>query len=229
MRRSYRGRVLVRRFTRSELAAHWVVAISVLAMIATGLALGVNVGHDAVFPVHVGSVFVLAAGLVVVAVAGNRRALRSTARELRSLDEDDRRWLAWAPRAALRRGGDPPPIGRFNAGQKANAILSSLFLLTVTGSGLYLWAKVHGLVSDSNIDGAAHNLSAIAIIALVSGHLYMAVLNPGTRRALGGIVTGRVDAGWAAEHHPAWRPEEPPQPSPSSSSTASGSLNGGTR
>jgi formate dehydrogenase subunit gamma len=186
-----------------------VVAASVLAMIATGLALGVNILHDAVFPVHVGSVFALAAGLVAVAAAGNRRALRATARELRSLDRDDRRWLAWAPRAALRRGGDPPPIGRFNAGQKANAMLVTLLLLTVTGSGLYLWAKVHGLVANSNIAGAVHNLSAIAIIALVSGHLYMAVLNPGTRRALGGIVTGRVDARWAAEHHPAWRPEEP--------------------
>jgi formate dehydrogenase subunit gamma len=219
--------MFVRRFTGSELAAHWVVAVSVLAMIATGLALGAGIAHDAVFPVHVGSVFVLAAGLAAVAAAGNRRALRATARELRSLDGDDRRWLAWAPRAALRRGGDPPPIGRFNAGQKANAILVSLFLVTVTGSGLYLWAKVHGLVANSNLDGALHNLSAIAIIALLSGHLYMAVLNPGTRRALGGIVTGRVDARWAAEHHPAWRPDG--QPSPSSSSTASGSLNGGTR
>jgi formate dehydrogenase subunit gamma len=201
--------VLVRRFTRSELAAHWVVALSVLAMIATGLALGLDVAHDAVFPVHVGSVFALAAGLLLVAAAGNRRALRATACELRSLDRDDRRWLAWAPRAALRRGGDPPPIGRFNAGQKANAILVSLFLLTVTGSGLYLWARVHGIVANSNIDGAVHNLSAIAIIALVCGHLYMAVLNPGTRRALAGIVTGHVDAEWAAEHHPAWRPDEP--------------------
>jgi formate dehydrogenase subunit gamma len=202
--------MLVRRFTRSELAAHWIVALSVLAMIATGLALGMDVAHDSVFPVHVGSVFALAAGLVLVAAAGNRRALRSTARELRTLDGDDRRWLAWAPRAALRRGGDPPPIGRFNAGQKANAILVSIFLLTVTGSGLYLWARVHGIVADSNIGGAVHNLSAIAIITLVCGHLYMAVLNPGTRRALAGIVTGRVDAEWAAEHHPAWRPDEPP-------------------
>jgi formate dehydrogenase subunit gamma len=206
--------MFVRRFTRSELAAHWVVAVSVLAMIATGLALGADIAHDVVFPVHVGSVFVLAAGLVAVAVAGNRRALRATARELRSLDGDDRRWLAWAPGAALRRGGEPPPIGRFNAGQKANAMLVTLFLLTVTGSGLYLWAKVHGMVADSNIDGAIHNLSAIAIIALVSGHLYMAVLNPGTRRALGGIVTGRVDARWAAEHHPAWRPDEPDRGDP---------------
>jgi len=209
MVRPYGGRVRIRRFTRSELAAHWVLALSVLTMIATGLALGINIFHSAVFPVHVGSVFVLAAGLVLIAATGNRRALAASARDLRNLDGDDRRWLAWAPRAALRLGGDPPPVGRFNAGQKANALLVTLFLSTVTASGLYLWAKVHGIVSNSNIDGAVHNLSAAAIIVLVSGHLYMAVLNPATRAALRGIVTGRVDAGWAAEHHPAWTPAEP--------------------
>jgi len=202
--------VRVRRFTRSEIAAHWVLALSVLTMIGTGLALGINISHSAVFPIHVGSVFVLAAGIVLIAVAGNRRALASSARDLRAIDRDDRRWLAWAPRAALRLGGDPPPVGRFNAGQKANAILTTLFLSTVTASGLYLWAKVHRLVSNSDIGGAVHNLSAAAIIVLVSGHLYMAVLNPATRAALGGIVTGRVDAEWAADHHPAWKPDEPP-------------------
>src|SRR6185437_4907084 len=140
IRRPYGGRVRVRRFTRSELAAHWVLALSVLTMIATGLALGINIYHSAVFPVHVGSVFALAAGLAVIAASGDRRALASSARDLRTIDDDDRRWLAWAPRAALRRGGGPPPVGRFNAGQKANALLVTLFLTTVTASGLYLWA-----------------------------------------------------------------------------------------
>jgi formate dehydrogenase subunit gamma len=85
-----------------------------------------------------------------------------------------------------------------------------LLLLAVTVSGLYWWARLHGFVANSNLDGAVHNVAAVAIIVLVCGHLYMAVLNPGTRRALRGIVTGRVDAEWAAQHHPAWRPEKPP-------------------
>src|SRR5262249_60332207 len=111
---------------------------------------------------------------------GTGRALAAPARAWRTRGGAARRWLAWAPRAALRLAGDPPPVGRFNAGQKANALLVTLFLSTVTASGLYLWAKVHGIVSNSNIDGAVHNLSAAAIIVLVSGHLYMAVLNPAT-------------------------------------------------
>jgi formate dehydrogenase subunit gamma len=209
----------VRRFTRSELAVHWTLALTVLAMILTGIALGANVWHAAAFPVHVGSVFVLAAGLVLVALAGDGPAIRDTARDLRSFGGDDRRWLLHAPRIALRGGG--PPVGRFNAGQKLNTMLISALLVASTASGLYWWARLHGVFANSNLDGAIHNVAGVSIIVLVCGHLYMAVLNPATRHALHGITTGYVDADWAAEHHAAWvagrdaatRPEAPPRPS----------------
>ncbi len=213
--------MLVRRFTRSELAVHWTLALAVIAMIATGIALGANVWHAEVFPVHVGSVFVLAGGLVLLALAGDRGAIRRTARDLRTFRRDDGRWLAQAPRIVLR-GRAGPPVGRFNAGQKLNAVLISTLLVASTASGLYWWAKLHGVFANSNLDGAIHNVAGVTIIVLVCGHLYMAVLNPGTRAALRGITTGKVDAGWAAHHHAAWvtepdRPTPPagtPRPSP---------------
>ena len=49
----------------------------------------------------------------LIVVLGDRRAARATARELDRFDRDDLRWLA-------RR--QPAPQGRFNAGQKLNAI-----------------------------------------------------------------------------------------------------------
>ena len=199
--------MLVRRFTRSELAVHWTLAVSVLLMILSGIALGVNIGHAAAFPVHVGSVFLLAGGVLLAMLAGDRPALRRAARQLRRLDAEDRRWLAWAPRNLLGGGGDPPAVGRFNAGQKLNAMVIGTLLVASTGSGFYWWAKLHGVFSNSNLDGAVHNVAGVAIIVLVCGHLYMAVLNPATRHALRGITTGSVDAGWAAEHHPAWLAE----------------------
>jgi formate dehydrogenase subunit gamma len=197
----------VRRFTRSELAVHWALAATVLAMIATGIALGVNVWHGVVFPVHVASVFVLACGIGVTAIVGDPAALQRAGAQLSRIERDDRRWLGWAPRRLLGSGGDPPPVGRFNAGQKLNAILIATLLCASTASGIYWWARLHGLVSNSNIDGAIHNVAGVAIIVLVCGHLYMAVLNPGTRHALRGITTGRGDAEWAAHHHPTWLAE----------------------
>jgi len=194
--------MLVRRFTRSELVVHWTLALTVLAMILTGIALGMNVWHAAVFPVHVGSVFVLAGGLVLVALAGDRPAILRTARDLRTFGRGDRRWLAQAPRIVL--GGEGPPAGRFNAGQKLNALLVSTLLVASTASGLYWWARLHGVFANSNLDGAIHNVAGVSIIVLVCGHLYMAVVNPATREALRGITTGRVDAEWASHHHAAW-------------------------
>ena len=199
--------MLVQRFTRSELAVHWALAVSVILMILSGIALGVNVWHAAVFPVHVGSVFLLAGGVLLAALAGDRPALRRAARQLRTLDGEDRRWLAWAPRSLLGGSGEPPRVGRFNAGQKLNAMLITVLLAASIGSGLYWWARLHGVFGNSNIDGAVHNVAGVAIIVLVCGHLYMAVLNPATRHALRGITTGSVEAGWAAEHHPAWLAE----------------------
>lgn len=183
---------------------HWTLAASVLLMILTGIALGADVWHAAAFPVHVGSVFLLAGGVLLAALLGDRPALRRAARQLRTLDRDDRRWLAWAPRNLLGGSSHPPPVGRFNGGQKVNSMLTGTLLVASIGSGLYWWAKLHGIFSNSNLDGAIHNAAGVAIIGLVCGHLYMAVLNPATRHALRGITTGNVDAGWAAEHHPAW-------------------------
>lgn len=194
----------VRRFTRSEIAVHWALAATVLAMIATGIALGVNLWHGVAFPVHVASVFVLVAGIFVIAIVGDPAALSGAGGQLSRIERDDRRWLGWAPQRLLGGAADPPPVGRFNAGQKLNAILIATLLCASTASGIYWWARLHGIVSNSNIDGAVHNVAGVAIIVLVCGHLYMAVLNPGTRHALRGITTGRVDAEWAADHHPAW-------------------------
>jgi len=200
----------VRRFTRSELAVHWTFAAAVLAMIATGIALGVNMWHGVAFPVHVASVFVLAAGIFVIAIVGDPAALSRAGGQLSRIERDDRRWLGWAPRRLLGGDVDPPPVGRFNAGQKLNAILIATLLCASTASGIYWWARLHSLVSNSNVDGAIHNVAGVAIIVLVCGHLYMAVLNPGTRHALRGITTGRVDAEWAAHHHPAWLADAQP-------------------
>jgi formate dehydrogenase subunit gamma len=197
--------MLVRRFTHSELLVHWTLALTVLAMILTGIALGADVWHALVFPVHVGSVFVLAGGLVLLALAGDRAAIRRTARDLRTFGRDDRRWLAQAPRVVL--GGDGPPAGRFNAGQKLNTLLVSALLVASTATGLYWWAKLHGVFANSNVVGGIHNVAGVTIIVLVCGHLYMAVLNPATRSALRGITTGCVDAEWAAHHHAAWAAE----------------------
>jgi formate dehydrogenase gamma subunit len=141
---------------------------------------------------------VLLIGLAVIVLGGNRRALAQTRRELTNLDALDRQWLARIPAAVFKHSPETP-AGRFNAGQKLNFIFITLLLaaLFVSGIGLVITAS-HPV---NPVFKAAHVVAAYAALLLVAGHLYMALINPSTRPALRGMVSGKVDAVWARKHH----------------------------
>jgi formate dehydrogenase subunit gamma len=186
----------LRRFTKTERAAHWLVACA----FATMLLSGTQVPHrwswtTTALDVHVGAAVVLVAGLGGLLFFGNGRALSRTARELRRLDADDRRWLA--PVRILRRR-PAPPVGRFNAGQKLNARLALLGLVGLYSTGVYL------LVVGRSAFGHLHGPFALLTSALIAAHIFMAVVNPSTRHALRGMTLGSVDREWAAHHFPRW-------------------------
>jgi cytochrome b subunit of formate dehydrogenase len=147
---------------------------------------------------HIGAAIVLAGGLLAIMLVGNGRALRRTALELSRLDELDRRWLQRAPAHMLAR--EPaPPAGRFNGGQKVNALLSWTGLVILYGSGIAV-----AFIGNSPPENVIHSGMAVAMTGLVAAHVYMAVLNPATRHALRGMTVGDVDRSWAQHHHPRW-------------------------
>jgi len=192
------GRVL--RFTASERGVHWLTALAFFSLLISGLVVGRRgTFHSVMYAWHLASSGVLVGGVALIAVRGNRRALGRSARELLTFDERDRRWLAQAP-AHLLDGTAEPALGRFNAGQKLNfASVCTLFaVLYISGIDTIVEGTHHNLVF------AAHKLGTIAAGALVAGHVYMALVNRGTRGALPGMLTGEVDRGWAYAHYPAW-------------------------
>jgi formate dehydrogenase subunit gamma len=150
---------------------------------------------------HLASAGVLVGGVALIAMAGDRRELRRTAHELRSLDVEDREWLGAIPARLLSRAPEPP-AARFNAGQKVNFLLVCILLaaLYVTGVDTILAGTHHNLIFG------AHKLATIALCVLVVGHLYMALVNRATRHALRGMLTGEVDREWARKHYPRWEP-----------------------
>jgi formate dehydrogenase subunit gamma len=162
------------RFTLTERAAHWLVAVTFGVMLLTGT----MVPHhwsvsDLSFDVHVGSAVVLVCGVGTLVFAANRRALGRTLRDLTTAEEGDGAWLRGAPVRALQ-GGAAPPAGRFNAGQKVNFLLVGLGLAALYGTGI-------ALIFGHGPQGLLHHLAAIAMVVLITGHIYMAVINPGTR------------------------------------------------
>lgn len=186
----------IQRFTRSERAAHWLVAAAFAVMLLTGGMIPHRwTWTTPALDVHVGAAVVLVAGVGALALFGNRRALGATARELRSLGADDRAWLS--PGRILGRR-TAPPAGRFNGGQKANAILATLGLSGLYASGIYL------LTAGQSAFGHLHGPFAFLTTVLIGGHIFMAVINPSTRHALRGMTLGSVEREWARHHHPRW-------------------------
>jgi formate dehydrogenase subunit gamma len=192
----------VRRFTVSERAVHWLTTLAFFSLLGSGLFVGRRgTFHNVMYAWHLASAGVLVVGVGLIVVAGNRRALGRTARQLRSLDAEDRKWLAAVPARLLARAPEPP-AGRFNAGQKVNfALVCILFAaLYVSGVDTIISGTHHNLIFGG------HKVATIAVSVVVAGHLYMAVVNPPTRHALRGMLTGDVDREWARKHYPRWKP-----------------------
>ena len=191
---------MIRRFGVTERALHWVHATGFFAMLATGLILYVPVLSEAVARrnivknVHLFSAVGWALAITLVLVLGDRRRLADDWRSIEAFDADDRRWLR----------GRRARQGRFNAGQKVNALLTAAFAVLFVVSGFFLWLgeRNHRFLLDGT--GTVHETLTLVSIALVAGHLYLAVIHPSTRHALRGMTLGDVREDWAREHHAKW-------------------------
>ena len=195
----------VARFSAAERAVHWAVAALMTACILTALvlyngSLALLVGHrHAVVLVHVWSGFALPAPMLLGALSA---AYRLDVRRLNRFTDADWAWL----RSSDRRSGRIR-VGKFNAGQKLNASISSGATLVLLGTGTVMWFT--GLVRLSWRTGATlvHDWTALALGLLVLGHLAYALRDS---EAMRGMWSGRVSVHWASKEHAAWADEVEP-------------------
>jgi formate dehydrogenase subunit gamma len=194
------GERYVRRFSRTERAVHWVHASAFLVLLGSGLvlylpSLATEIGRrPLVKDVHLFTALAWAIALLAVVALGDRRGLRATTRELDVFDADDRRWLL----------GRHVRQGRFNAGQKLNAALTAAFAVLLAVSGVLLWLGERDTRFRFDSTIVLHDVVAYLSVALLVGHLYLAVIHPSTRHALRGMTVGTVREDWAREHHAKW-------------------------
>jgi len=114
--------------------------------------------------------------------------------------------VKWLLRAGGMLGGESPPSGRFNAGEKIVFWAGLLVLgVAVIVSGFVLDQIVPGLAttrSNMQVAHIVHAVFALLMIAMFIGHAYMGTI--GVSGSWQAMKTGYVDEGWAEHHHPLW-------------------------
>lgn len=197
------------RFNRTERAVHWVQAAAFLILLISGFVLQLPlfesiIGHrELVREIHLSSAFFFFFGPAIVALSGDRRSIALDVASVDTWDADDLRWLIPFPILRLF-GVRTPPQGRFNAGQKLNAIFVVWSTITFSVSGLIIWQNRRFSIDLVQHANTIHTyLAYIALVAFL-GHLFLATGYSKTRHAFRAITQGWVRVDWAEHHHIKW-------------------------
>jgi len=192
------------RFDRAERWLHWTNATLFLILLATGMTLYVPalsslVGRRVLLKdTHVISGILLPVPLLLAYAGSWRAALRRDVRRLSRWSVDDRRWIT-----TLGRKGRAS-MGKFNAGQKVNAIFVAgcIPVLLATGS-IMKWFTPFPLAWRTGAT-FVHDWLALTLVVVISAHILKALAEPVALRAM---VRGTVPRRHAERHHPRWAAE----------------------
>ena len=192
------------RFDGVERAAHWVSAVMITVLIVTAIPLyygslfGLVLARIDVEQVHLWTGIALPVPLAVAALGPWGRRLR---RDVRRVNEWTRAEISWITSW----GRIDIDADKFNPGQKLNAVVVAASSVILFATGVILkWFDLFP-VSWRGGSTFVHDLFAWVIVAVVLGHVYMALTH---REALSSMLRGRVSERWAARHAPRWLSEQ---------------------
>jgi cytochrome b subunit of formate dehydrogenase len=197
------------RFDRVERAAHWANATLFFILIGTGAILYIGplsilVGRRVLIDdIHVYCGLALPVPLLVSLAGSWGKGLRADLSRFNRWTADDRRWLRLAtkPRPEREAGRAQLAIGKFNSGQKLNAVFVGAVIVIMLATGVIMhWFSPWPL---SWRTGATfvHQWLAIAVFVVILGHITYALRD---RAALRSIFKGTISRRWAMRNAPAW-------------------------
>ncbi len=195
------------RFDRSERILHWVSATAVLVAVATGASLyvrplAVAIGRrELVKDIHVIAGFAAVVPFLLVMAGPWSRGLQRDVHRIANWHDDDVRWFR-------RRFRSRSETGKFNGGQKLNAVLLSGALVVMLMSGSVMkWFAPFPLEWRSGAT-FVHDYVSFGLWFLVPAHILKAFITPG---AISGMWTGWVSRDEASSR-PRWWAEIEPEP-----------------
>ncbi len=111
----------------------------------------------------------------------------------------DLKWLVLMIPASVNRRIVLPDQGKFNAAEKLNFLMVLCTYPLFVATGLLIWMPDRVVLF-----WIVHVGMALIATPLMLGHIYMALINPGTRVGLSGMLSGYVDRHWAMHHYRLW-------------------------
>jgi formate dehydrogenase subunit gamma len=188
------------RFDRVERVVHWTNATLFFILLFTGAALKIGgvaavVAHRyTVKEIHVYTGLMLPIPVLVAILVPAGRQFRRDLGRFNRWSHDDTRW--WS-----RRNRKSVQLGKFNPGQKANAIFigATIVVMLMTGS-IMRWFKPF---PDSWRTGATfvHDSTFLVLIIVIAGHVMFAFGDPDSLRSM---IRGWVPEQWARKERPVW-------------------------
>jgi len=202
---------LVRRFTLAEVVYHAIQVLIYLTMFHTGGALLLQrLFEIEIFDPEKLSNIHRFVGLLLISFISmtiffsiffkKMRPLWGTFLEAFKWSFNDIVWFVKMPLNFINHKVTVPPSARFNPGQRMHllVIMSLIFVSATTGLTMMIYRP--GAIGPWIV-----HASTIAPATFFLGlHTFLALVNPSTRKALKGIVTGFVPRTYAEEHHPLW-------------------------
>ncbi|MFQ5606768.1 MAG: cytochrome b/b6 domain-containing protein [Candidatus Zixiibacteriota bacterium] len=196
------------RFRKSERLVHWAIAVPFLVCFSTAIVLVFFYNPDPSRPYRdlfswthrISGLCLLI--LPIIAIFRSRGDLRIHFYNIGQAwiwSFGDVKWLLLKGLAAVNKKIQLPEQGKFNAAEKLNfMVLMGTYPLYVI-TGLAMW-----LTYSAVLAWIVHGLMAVLAAPLIMGHIYMAVINPATRKGLSGMFSGYVDRDWAKHHYTRW-------------------------
>jgi formate dehydrogenase subunit gamma len=208
MRPSPEGGGPLRRFDLTERLTHWATAALFGILMLTALPLYIGslaavVGRRHLLAeIHVWTGVALPVPLVLALIGPWGAQLRTDLRRANRWVPQEVRWLR-----SLGRQGHPA-LGKFNPGQKLNAVFTGGSMVVMLGTGSIMhW---FGPFPDSWRTGATfvHDVLATAVFVVVVGHVSFALTHPAALRSM---ISGRIARSWAEREAPGWLEESEAQ------------------